>query len=582
MDKIVGIYRIINPKEKVYIGQSKDIEHRKVLYRDGNCKGQVKLYNSLNKYGYENHMFEIIEECSIEHLDIKEKEYKAIFVKKNGWKKALFLMLEDGKGGNKNSSTKIKMALSSAKIKRKVKVYDLTGNFIAEFESPTHANQILFPDTKENTGGIIASCFANPPKSHRNFIFQYSDNNKIEELLPIIQNNKKIKQLKVMQYDLNDNFIKEYNNSYMAEKEFKENNIKINSTDIRACCTGKQKTCCGFKWKYGESSLDLSKQSCTSEIEKNKVIVGELDKQLENESNIKNNPFNIIKKIVKEKYNGCILYNYNEDINIFIPEFNLGINIYNLKDLRNKSSKYMIQLHNKYLKLNIKLIQIYSDEIIKKYDIVKSRILNELKLVNNKVYARKCEIREIESPSIKNKFLNSNHIQGEDKSKIKLGLYYDNKLVSLMTFNHPRIAMGNKNTSIESNNDVWELLRFCSELNTNVIGGASKLFQYFVKTYNPSLIYSFADNRWSSPLKNVYNSIGFDYISSSNHGYYYTKNYSERLHRYNFNKLKLKQLGEDTDIKTEIQIMTEKGYHRIWDCGVTRYEFINLSYKHVI
>jgi group I intron endonuclease len=71
---MIGIYKITNPKGKMYVGQSRDIEHRFYYYRLSSewIKEQRKLYNSLKKYGYENHVFEIIEECSEETINEKE------------------------------------------------------------------------------------------------------------------------------------------------------------------------------------------------------------------------------------------------------------------------------------------------------------------------------------------------------------------------------------------------------------------------------------------------------------------------------------------------------------------------------
>jgi group I intron endonuclease len=67
-----GIYKITNPKGKIYIGQTINLIKRWVYYKNLNCKNQIKLYNSLKKYGPESHKFEVIEECLIEKLDEKE------------------------------------------------------------------------------------------------------------------------------------------------------------------------------------------------------------------------------------------------------------------------------------------------------------------------------------------------------------------------------------------------------------------------------------------------------------------------------------------------------------------------------
>lgn len=65
---MIGIYKITSPKGYIYVGSSNRIEYRKYQYIKQNCKGQVKLYNSLKKYGWEKHKFEILEECELKDL----------------------------------------------------------------------------------------------------------------------------------------------------------------------------------------------------------------------------------------------------------------------------------------------------------------------------------------------------------------------------------------------------------------------------------------------------------------------------------------------------------------------------------
>lgn len=72
---MIGIYKITNPKGKIYIGQSINIERRWREYQRLQCNQSLKLYNSLKKYQYENHIFEIIEECDINLLNDKEEFY---------------------------------------------------------------------------------------------------------------------------------------------------------------------------------------------------------------------------------------------------------------------------------------------------------------------------------------------------------------------------------------------------------------------------------------------------------------------------------------------------------------------------
>lgn len=75
----IGIYKITSPSNKIYIGQSINIEKRFKQYKRLDCKKQPKLFNSLKKYGPENHKFEILEECSVNELNFKETFYKSIY-----------------------------------------------------------------------------------------------------------------------------------------------------------------------------------------------------------------------------------------------------------------------------------------------------------------------------------------------------------------------------------------------------------------------------------------------------------------------------------------------------------------------
>lgn len=110
---MVGIYKIINPTNKVYIGQSWNIEQRKKQYSKLRCKKQPMLYNSLKKHGFENHKFEVIEECNLEQLNERETFYKQQIINELGWDKALFCELYDKGGGPRNETTKRKISLSN-------------------------------------------------------------------------------------------------------------------------------------------------------------------------------------------------------------------------------------------------------------------------------------------------------------------------------------------------------------------------------------------------------------------------------------------------------------------------------------
>ena len=75
----IGIYKITSPTNRIYIGQSLNIEHRLGKYKNLNCKNQSKLYRSLLKHGVDSHIFEIIKKCNIDELNNYERYYQEKF-----------------------------------------------------------------------------------------------------------------------------------------------------------------------------------------------------------------------------------------------------------------------------------------------------------------------------------------------------------------------------------------------------------------------------------------------------------------------------------------------------------------------
>jgi hypothetical protein len=250
------------------------------------------------------------------------------------------------------------------------------------------------------------------------------------------------------------------------------------------------------------------------------------------------------------------------ELDIYISSHNIAIEFDGLywHSEIHKPSNYHLNKTELCDKQGIKLIHIFEDEWRDKQDIVKSRLMNILGLTSYKIYGRKTQIREVSSKDSMC-FLNNNHIQGNVNSSIKLGLYYNDELVSLMTFGKGRIVMG-------GDSNQYELLRFCNKLNTSVIGGADKLLKYFIKTYNPIEIISYADRRWSQG--DLYDKLGFINTHNSRPNYHYIIN-NKRKHRFSFRKSILVKQGYNKDL-TEHQIMLERKIYRIYDCGTMVYK----------
>ncbi len=87
LNNMIGIYKIISPKNRIYIGQSININQRFTSYNNINQNlSHIRLKNSFIKYGVENHIFEIIEECNIEQLNERERYWQDYYnvLSKNG------------------------------------------------------------------------------------------------------------------------------------------------------------------------------------------------------------------------------------------------------------------------------------------------------------------------------------------------------------------------------------------------------------------------------------------------------------------------------------------------------------------
>lgn len=279
-----------------------------------------------------------------------------------------------------------------------------------------------------------------------------------------------------------------------------------------------------------------------------------------------------LQDFIKENYKDDIKLNdrnvVGKEIDIYLPKLKIGFEfngIYWHNELY-KSSTYHLDKTELCEKNNIKLIQIYQDDWIYKQDIIKSRILNILNITQNKIYARQTKIKEITDNNLIRIFLNNNHLQGFIGSQIKLGLFYDNELVSLMLFGKQR-----KNMGVKSQIDSYELLRFCNKLNTNVIGGASKLFKYFIENYKPKEIITYADRSWSSG--DLYEKLGFEFSHKTQANYFYVVD-GIRKNRFNFRKDVLIKEGYDPN-KSEREIMLDRKIYRIYDSGQLKFIWKN-------
>jgi group I intron endonuclease len=216
---MIGIYKITSPTDKIYIGQSTNIDKRKTDYIKLRIHQQPKIYNSINKHGWDNHAHEIIEECSLEQLNEREIYWKQYYIDLYGWDKMLFCELYDTGGGPLSDETKLKISQSNKgrkysneskiKMSKSLKGRIHTDETILKMKSPRSE------EAKKNM---------KYPKSIEHI-------NKIKE---------KIKK-PILQYDINGYFIKEWKSSIDV---FEQLNIIINS-----CINGRSKTAGGYIWR---------------------------------------------------------------------------------------------------------------------------------------------------------------------------------------------------------------------------------------------------------------------------------------------------------------------------------------------
>lgn len=276
-------------------------------------------------------------------------------------------------------------------------------------------------------------------------------------------------------------------------------------------------------------------------------------------------------QFIQSNYDDKIILNdrklIDKELDIYLPELKIAFEFNGLwwHNELNKLSDYHLNKTEECEKKGVRLIHIWEDDWQYSKNIVKSMILNIFKKTENKIYARKCIIKNVDS-KISKKFLEDNHIQGSTITKVNIGLYYNECLVSLMNFGKKRIVMNDK-----SGDGEWELTRFCNKINTNVVGGASKLFNSFIKEYNPKEIITYANRSYSNGL--LYKTLDFEFLYKTKINYYYIVN-KIRKHRFSYRKAALVKDGYDKN-KTEHEIMLERKIYRIYDSGQLKFIWKN-------
>lgn len=253
----------------------------------------------------------------------------------------------------------------------------------------------------------------------------------------------------------------------------------------------------------------------------------------------------------------------NRELDIYIPERKIAIECNGLywHSEENKYKNYHLEKTENCEKLGIRLLQIFSDEIQFKPKAVINRLNNIFGLNEIKINSEKCELREVDY-NLTEKFLLKYHLEGPDKPTHRYGLFYKNRLLSIMTFEKCKTE------------GVYLYSRYCTINGVEVIGGDKKTMEHFKNEVKPQKIITRSCRRWntSSHLERL----GFVFSKKINPNYWYTDNkFIQRFHRYCFAKQLLsKKLKTFDPALSERENMIINGYKRIYDCGSLKYELV--------
>lgn len=251
------------------------------------------------------------------------------------------------------------------------------------------------------------------------------------------------------------------------------------------------------------------------------------------------------------------------ELDIYNPDLNMAIeycgNMWHSENFGEKLSSYHKMKYMLCAEKGVKLITIFESDDMTKI----KNLLNTIHRVNDKIYARKTSIRQIDSKEAK-EFHISHHINNSVGSKYNYGLFYENKLVMVASFGKSRY-----NKKYE-----YECTRMSSHSEYTIVGGASKLFKNFIETIKPNGCITYADLRFGSG--SVYLNCGFKFegYTSPNYWYFHRNNATKLFSRVKFQKHKLYNTLETFDSsKTEFQNMIANKWDRIWDCGNAIYTY---------
>ena len=250
--KISGVYKIVSPSGKVYIGKSQHMQSRMNLYKNGHTKQQPKIHRSFNKYGFDNHTFYLLEICDIDILLERELYYKLQHIEEYGWETALFCDLYDNGSGPKSKETKHKISKGKTG-KKHLKEHSNKGisrpNFMNEDikQKISLSNQKPKPPRSEEHNKKIGESHVGKSKGHKGRVSPMKGKNQsIESREKARLNNLGKNNKPVLQYSKDGILIQEFDSVTEAGRALN----KKTGAAIGQCAKGKYSTLYGYIWKF--------------------------------------------------------------------------------------------------------------------------------------------------------------------------------------------------------------------------------------------------------------------------------------------------------------------------------------------
>lgn len=220
--KICGIYKIVSPSGKIYIGQSIDVENRKNGYSKLRCKSQIILYRSFIKYGFDSHDFSIIEICTIDNLNERERFWQEFYdvIGENGMNLILTKTENAPQKWSEESRRKASMSAKGKKLSQETRRRISESNL----------------KTRRATG------YVRPPRTEESKK-RYSEAAKRNKIAKLNLKKGWHSGYPIIQLENNGSVIKEWDNATRASNE-----LGIERGSISLCIKGKRNHAGGFIW----------------------------------------------------------------------------------------------------------------------------------------------------------------------------------------------------------------------------------------------------------------------------------------------------------------------------------------------